>query len=74
MIRGCLQRWDIERIIHDETRGKADAYEVSSLRGKLDSLECSVREISSDNSRLRAELQEVQENFRQLIERIEAPQ
>lgn len=58
---------DIERALHQ----KADNHEIHSLRGTVDRLEHSMRDLGSMVDGLRSELKASQEENRRLIERLE---
>jgi regulator of replication initiation timing len=51
---------------------KADRYEISSLNSDVGNLQHSIREISAENSRLRLELQDVQDKLNQIQQYMEA--
>lgn len=58
---------DIDNL-NSQLHRKADSHEVYALNSKVNSLERSVRELSSSLDGLRAELQALQENFRQTLD------
>lgn len=53
---------NLERQLHD----KADKHEIYSLRSSLDSLERTVRELSSGNDELRRRCERLEETVREL--------
>lgn len=57
---GRLQQ-DVQSL-ENKLNGKADSYEISSLRSNVDHLEHTMREISSALDGFRTELQTLQEN------------
>lgn len=47
MITDILLRWEVDRMINDGVRNKADDYKVDSLNSKIDSLERSINNLDS---------------------------
>ncbi|KKN78320.1 hypothetical protein LCGC14_0351790 [marine sediment metagenome] len=71
LLHPCTDSGQLQSEISEIRRkvdGKADSHEISSLRGKLDSLEHSVREISTLVNGFELRLQELEEDKRQLME------
>lgn len=59
---------DVQQIRND-IRGKVDDYKIHEISRRLDSLECSLREVGSEVAGFQSELHEVQEK----IGRLEQP-
>ena len=57
--------------IESTLRGKAESYEVSKVASSVDCLERASRETRSEVDGLRSELQTLQEELRQALQRIE---
>ena len=59
------------RTLESQMHGKADSYELSSLRNSVDSLERTTEELRSSLTELRFELQNAQDTIRELKEDVE---
>lgn len=53
--------------LKDQIQQKADQNEVHSLRSHVDSLECTMRELSSENSSLRSRIERLEESCEGMI-------